>query len=827
VIKFIVVIFSLFCIISVSNAQNNSAAAKIIFAGYIKDSLSGLPLQKVTVLCKNGNLPASNFSTITDSLGFFIFKNLPTGKYNLYVSGIGYQNFSKNFFFEDSSKLNQYSAVIKMFPLTKSLQAVVVVSTKSIIENKPDRIIYNVDKDVTSQSSIATDILRKIPQVTVDVNGNVELLGNPSVRFLINGKPSAVFGNSIADALQSIPAAQIQSIEVMSSPGAKYDASGTGGIINIILKKSKLKGFSGIVNVTAGTRLENGALNLNFKKNKIGISGYFGGTAQLKTVTLSSSDRNSLDTATKNSYYLKQDGNSDFKRFGYRSGLALDWDITDKDNLSFSFSNFSFGNSNKGFSNQYNDERDKFGSIFFSERNIRNADTRFNNSTFEAGVDYRRKLKREKQEISFSYNYSITDNKSAYLQSRKYLGSDSIFAGSSSKNPGKDYLQKITFDYTNPVSKNLLLEMGLATELEKLVSNSDVYTFKQASYQYLYDDKQSYSSAFNRQVLAGYVSGSFTLLKTLDIIAGARLEHTFNKANYTKNPGIKIPDYNNFGPALTVSHVFKNQQTLKFSYAYRLERPEYRDLNPFVNLSDPHNINTGNPYIVPEIGKDFQLGYNQSFGKDNNLNIVLVYTYNSPDIKSFTTFYPTYKVGDSVYTDVNVSMRSNIAAETRWGTNIAVSINAIPKLNIRTNIQLYQRTTKNIYSVPAVISGFEYRSNMNVNYQFNKGLIAEAFGNYNSGLRWQGRRAAFSSYTFALRQQLFKTKGSIGFTAVNAFGKYLSQKSTQIGSGFTGSSLLKIPYRSFGISFMYKFGKIKIREPKEEENYLTKPPVEN
>jgi hypothetical protein len=116
---------------------------------------------------------------------------------------------------------------------------------------------------------------------------------------------------------------------------------------------------------------------------------------------------------------------------------------------------------------------------------------------------------------------------------------------------------------------------------------------------------------------------------------------------------------------------------------------------------------------------------------------------------------------------------------------------------------------------------------MNVNYQFNKGLVAEAFGNYNSGLRWQGRRAAFSSYTIAVRKQLFKNKGSIGFTAVNAFGKYLNQRSTQIGSGFTGSSLLKIPYRSFGISFMYKFGKIKISKPKEEENYLTKPPVEN
>jgi hypothetical protein len=231
--------------------------------------------------------------------------------------------------------------------------------------------------------------------------------------------------------------------------------------------------------------------------------------------------------------------------------------------------------------------------------------------------------------------------------------------------------------------------------------------------------------------------------------------------------------------------------------------------------------------MVPEIGNDFQLGYNKTFGKDNNLNIVLVYTYNSPDIKSYTTFYPSFKVGDSVYTDVNLTRRSNIAAEHRWGLNISGSINAIPKLNLRVNVQLYDRTTKNIYSNPVVISGFEYRCNLNVNYQFNQGLIAEAFGNYNSGLRWQGRRAAFSSYTIALRKQLFKGKGSFGFTAVNAFGKYLTQRSTQEGSGFTGNTVLQIPYRSFGINFMYKFGKIKLSKPKEEENYLTKPPIEN
>jgi ferric enterobactin receptor len=821
--KRLILIAGWFCISIAAKTQDNKAISSITFSGQIKDAVSGSGLGKATVHLKS-TAPLKEYTAMSDSAGFFTIKDIIPKQYLLTIAYVGYTPVSKEFIWADSVHGLLPTKILLMEPVSRTLQNVVVISEKSIIENKPDRIVYNVDKDVTSQGGMATDILRKIPQVTVDINGNVELLGNPSVRFLINGKPSTAFGNSIADALQSIPASQIQSIEVMSSPGAKYDAAGTGGIINIILKKTKAKGFSGVVNITGGTRLENGSLNLNYKKNNLGITGYFSGSSQLKTLTVTHAERNATDTLTKNTYYLKQDGSSDLSRYGYRSGIGIDWDLAAKDNLSFSFGHNHFGNTNIGNTAQFNSAKDKYGNSLSSLSSNRNSDTRFNNYSFEGSVDYRRKLKKEKEELSFSYSYSAAKNNSSYLQSQQYLLTDSLFGGSQSRNPGRDHLSTLSADYTNPLSKNFLLELGVKTEIESLISNSTVYTFSPTPYQFIFDDKQTYSSTFKRQVYAGYISGSFSLFKSLNIIAGARLEHTVNKGTYSKSPGFSIPGYNNFGPALTISRSFKNNQTIKFSYAYRLERPEYRDLNPFVNLSDPHNISTGNPIIKPEIGNDFQLGYNQTFGKDNTLNIVLVYTYNSPDIKSFTTFYPSYKAGDSVYTDVNVTMRSNIAAETRWGINISSSITAISKLNIRANVQLYERTTKNLYSIPPVISGFEYRANLTINYQFEHGLIAEAFGNYNSGLRWQGRRAAFYSYTVAVRQQLFKGKGSFGFTAVNALGKYLVQKSSQSGSGFTGSSVLRIPYRSFGVSFMYKFGKIKISKPKEEENLLTKPP---
>ncbi|HEY6900490.1 MAG TPA: outer membrane beta-barrel protein, partial [Puia sp.] len=133
----------------------------------------------------------------------------------------------------------------------------------------------------------------------------------------------------------------------------------------------------------------------------------------------------------------------------------------------------------------------------------------------------------------------------------------------------------------------------------------------------------------------------------------------------------------------------------------------------------------------------------------------------------------------------------------------------------------------NVFSIPQRISGFEYRWNINANYQFSKGLIVEGFGNYRSGIRWQGRTADFLTYTFALRQQLWGGKGSIGLVAVNAFSNTLKQNSTVEGVGFHTDNRLAIPYRSFGVNFLFKFGKLKISKPKEEDNLLGKPPVEN
>lgn len=816
------VLILLLAMISFAFAQDT--AGKNSLTGKILDAQTKLPLDKAIVRLSS----TTKFfkESLSDTVGNFLFRQLPQGNYTVTIDFLNHQTFKRSLSITGNPSAKSIGVVL-LQSQTDTLQGVTVTGTRAVVENKIDRLVYNVEKDLTSQGGVATDVLRKIPQVTVDASGNVELLGNPSVRFLINGKPSSLFGNSVADALQSIPVSQIQSIEVMTSPGAKYDATGTGGIINIVLKKNKLEGFNGLVNLTGGTRLQNGSVNLSWKRKNVGLNGFFNGSYQYSPQTKNYLSRQSLDTATGNNYMLSQNGTTDFSRSGQRSGIGLDWDITPLQSLSLSVSYDRYGLRNSGTSEQAQAMSNNSGMRIQQELSVRNASTTFDNYSMDLGLDYKKKFKRDKQELSFSYVYSFGTNKAAYNQQQFYQANSQLFAGSRSTNPGKDDLTEIALDYTHPVGENVLLEAGLKSQIENLQSNADVYTLNAASGTEQLDTKQSYQSTFKRQVYAAYASGNFSLLHFLAVQAGLRYEFTKNKGEYSNAKNLVIPDYNNLGPSIILSHKFKTGAVLKGSYAYRLERPQYRDLNPFINLTDPHTIITGNPLVKPEISHDYQLGLNKPIGKQNNINTALYYTRTRPDLKNYTRFYPVYKIGDSLYSNVNVTMRDNIASEARWGLNVSSSFVIASRLTLRNNLQAFNRQTTNPYSLPFVVSGWEYRINGNLMYQISKDWVGEAFGNYNSGVRWQGRTASFSSYTAAIRKSLFNAKGSIGITAVNAFNKYLKQRTEQTGTNFDAVTTRYIPYRSFGINFVYKFGNFKSIKPKTEDDYLTKPPVEN
>lgn len=793
------------------NAQN-TGGGKGKITGKVTDAVSKQPVDYATVsVFKQGS--ASPFNGIsTDPKGTFSLENIAAGDYRITIDFLGYKkHVIEHVIVADGAAVSLGSIAID--PVQNQLKGVDIVAKAPVIENRIDKMVYNAQNDLTAQSGAAIDVLKKVPQVTVDIDGNVELQGNANIRFLINGKPSSIFGASLADALQAIPGSQIKSIEVITSPGAKYDAAGTGGIINIILKDSKVQGINGSVNLTAGTRQENGSFNINARKGNFGVNAFFSGNAQLNTTVLNTNDRSSTDSQG-NITRLFQSGSADSKRSGYQSGLSLNWDITPKDVLTASIGFDHFGNHNNGTTDQRETFTDVLGNPPASILSRRNSDSKFQAYSTDYSLAYKKNFKKEGQTLEALVTSSYSKNTANYFQTQEYTNVVKETTGIRGNNPGHDRETNISVDYTQPINKNFTIEGGVKAVLENLTSTTVTDTLFAGNY--VNNSDQTYGFTYKRNIYAGYFSVSTSLFNSfLDVKAGVRNEFTTTRSNLS---GVVIPDYNTVAPSAVISHKLSATSSLKLSYAYRIERPDYGEINPFYNISDPKNISTGNPNLKPEKSNSFELGYNKSFNSGANIYVGSFYRRSTEDIQQFTTRYDLLTINGKDYANVLLSQRANLGTQETLGGNIFASVPVTKKLNLRTNIFLAQRRNE----APGLdsIKAFQYRFNLNASYQFGGNFMAEAFGNYNSSQRTlQGTRPHFFFYTMAVRKQFWDKKASIGLVANNAFTQYINQESTTRGPGFNQTNIRQLPFRSFGITLSYKFGKLEFSKDKEKEGH--------
>jgi ferric enterobactin receptor len=788
----------------------------IIFSGKVFDKSTNQPLEYATISIINIQSGKTINGCITNARGAFALSDIPFGTYKIDIDFIGYEMNTIDSLSINSNRRFISLGTIFLSPSVNNLQAVTVVANKPIVENKIDKIVYNAANDITSQGGAAIDVLKKVPQVTVDLEGNVELQGNSNIRFLINGKPSSVFGNNLSDALASIPASQIKSIEAVTNPGARYDSQGTGGIINIVLQDNKMQGFNGNLNVSVGTRLENGSANLNIRHNNFGINAFFSGNAQLKSQVPFSMQRLSTDTTTGRITSLFQNGTSNFQRNGFRSGIGFDWNISKNDDLTGSLGYNQFGNQNTSITNQEELVKDLSGNPFSDLFTLRNSDSRTRISSYDYNLEYKKKFNKEGQELDIVFTSSKGQPNTDYTQTQEYSGQSKPYSGSLSSNPGTDNESEFSIDYAHPVTENFIVETGAKTEFQRLHSIADVSVYVPLSDQFVSDPLQSYDLRYNMSVYAGYVSTTFKLFHYLDIKSGLRYEYTDVRID---NPNTVIPSYGTLVPSVVFSHNYSTNRSLKLSYSKRIERPEYREVNPFINLSDPHNISTGNPYLKPEIGNNFELGFNSGSKKGGNLYVALIERVNTSDKKNLTTFYPTYLIGDSTYNNVSVSVPVNIGEEYNSGIIASASYPVTTRLNLRGNLMLTHRYQVTHLSTGNINTGFRTRFNVNVTYQLPKDLVLELFINYNSAAKTlQGKSPQFFIYNFALRKLFLNKKASVGFTTTNPFNKYVKQLSTTSTVNSESTSTRNMLLRSFGVSVTYKFGKLEFSKKREEND---------
>ncbi len=804
----------------IAQAQNEPQLnGKATISGTVKDSVTGHTLEYATISLLDESTGKTITGTTTSATGQFSLEKIPAGQYTLIAEFIGYAPVKLPSL---SLSANQKLSVknILLFKHAVELAGVTITARARLIENKIDKLVYNAEKDLTAQGGVATDILKKVPQVSVDVDGNVELSGTSSIRFLINGKPSTAFGASINDVLQSIPASQIKSIEVITNPGAKYDAQGLGGIINIILKENNARGINGNLSLTGGTRTENGSFNFNARKDNFGMHAFISGNTRPSFTTPAQSLRTSVDSATGNKSYLSSNGSSVVKRQGMESGIGFDWTLKKKNSFTGSFNYNLFENSGRGSYDQSFQLVNPADSMLSTSRYTSNTDNhnRFQNT--DLSFNYKRKFDKEDRELEFSINSSAENSTGRNNNGQVLYPSDSLYYGIQAVNPGRQHETQLTLDYAEPITEKIIFGAGAKTTFLDIASSSTVDKLDATSGKYQYNSSLSNYLNYHQKVYAGYAEITFPVGHLFDVKAGSRFERTENQSYYSNaqhqagNNG-----YNTVVPSVFLSRKFgeEGSQVIKLSYSKRINRPDYGDLNPYINTSDPKNITAGNPYLLPEIGQRYELSYSREFPRLGSFMLSAFYRNNGQDIQPYIKYYPVLQVGDSVYNNVAVSTRENIGTEKNIGINFFTNIHASGKLDLRSNTFVYYRHIINALDAGGNRSSVNYRININASYQFTPLLAAEFFGNFNSARNEvQGKYPSFTTYSMAIRKIFANKKASIALTTNNPFNEYVNQRVELYGPGFTQSSLRKIPFRSFGLNFTWKFGKLAFKKESSE-----------
>jgi len=778
-----------------ANAQfGMGGAAKPSVTGRVSitvlDSLTKKPIDYATISLISIKTTKSVNGGVTDEKGKLTIQNIAPDAYKLMIGFMGYK--TKTVLVTTTPSKPDFNLGNVVISSTENnLADVQVVGTKAVIENKIDRMVYNAEADGTNAGGDATDVMRKVPMLSVDMNGNVQLRGG-AVRVLINGKPSGTMASSVADALKMIPAEQIKTVEVITSPSAKYDAEGSGGIINIITKKSNAQGVSGTVNASVGTRQNNGSFNLTAKTGRLSVNTNLGTNlayAQKSRVVIL--NQTTLNNGSLNS--VSQDGYSKWGRQGYNGSFGMDYDFNAYNNLSTTVKMNSFSNGGPGESNYIING--------LSATNISDMDMTFRN--LDWNVDYRKTSKKEGEEFSVSAQLSSGRTPTSFSNILTSAAFPNGFQ-TISNNTGKNNEYTFQTDYTYPFSKATVLEIGAKAILRDIKSQFD---------------NAAQDFEYNQDVASLYGVISFDLTKKLKFKGGLRGEYTQIDFN-TQNSGLQKNDYLNLFPSAIISQTLKGSTTLKLSYNRRLQRPGQSYLNPFRNESDQFNIMQGNPQLNPELSDNFELGYS-TYIKGSIINASVFYRRTGGVIESSISPISENGVNKTYTSYINVG-----TAQT-YGANVFASYNPKPKWTLMSNVGL------NTYEVNNSLTNVSTGTFLNYNifarsaYGFGKGYNFELFGVVNSPRRtYQGKTDAMVFYGASMKKEILKKKGSIGINTLNPFTRDLHIQTVNNSVTATGtvfqSQNIYYPLRSFGVNFSYSFGKLKFTEKKKIKNDDTK-----
>lgn len=802
--RFLITAFLLFLIFGVALAQfppRPGASQSVIVKGTIKgmliDSVTNQPLAYASVVLA---LPGGKLldGQITDEKGMFRFKEVNTSTYMVRASFIGYEDKIINSVTTTPQKPDLDLGRLLISPSGINLDEIIVTEEAPIVENRIDKIVYNADKDLTNIGGDGTDVLRKVPLLSVDLEGNVSLRGNNNVRIFINGKPSSMFAGNVADALKSLPADQIKSVEVITSPTAKYDAEGSTGIINIVLKKAQMQGLTGSVNASVGTRANNLDLSLAVASGRFGFNTNLGSRfTWMRPGTNSFSRYDDLPGDLERSLIQEGDNRSAWRGLNGSIGAFYDFNAYNSINSTVRLNGFQLlrnGTTNATFEDP---------SLQIAQQYSRYNDDSSLGSGFDWSTDYKKTFP-NKKDMEWSLGYQLSGRQSLESTLIDQSGDPLLIIQQDNDNNGLNLEHIAQTDLILPLGNGIKLETGLKATLRRLKSTFDYNNFDPNSGQYVRDSLTSGAFHYDQDVGAAYVSLQYNINSKYDIIAGVRYEYTTLSGDPANGePGFG-QQYGNLLPSIIVARKFGAFTNLKFSYNQRLQRPGLRYVNPYQQLNDPRNITVGNPELLPELANQFEISYG-SFVNGSAFNVAVYYRYTSDIIEQFLI---VDDLGISRNTFNNIGQNEAIGANL-FGTTAIFK----KKLTIRGSIDV------NTYASSGTVNGsslsnsdINWRSFLNFNYDFGKGYKADLFGMFRSHqTTLQGRIPSFWIYSFAFQKEISK-KLSFGLVIIEPFNLNKNFRTNLVGETFRQEANFSVPFQSFGVNVRYAFGKMDTRQ---------------
>ncbi len=790
--KKLLLVFSLVTVTTIALAfQTQSPQIK----GVVVDGVSKQPIAAATIGAFLEGTSTAVRESASAANGEFQITNLTTGKYDLLIQFLGYETAILNGISVQTTLVNLDT--IRLNPISTQIGEVVVTGQKPLIENKIDRLVYNAEQDVTSIGGNAADVLRKVPMISVDVDGNVSLRGDSQVKILINGKPSGAMNNQVGEALKMIPADQISSVEVITSPSAKYDGEGASGIINIITKKKLTTGVNGSLTAGIGTRQNSTNLNLNSRTGRLGVVANAGANWMWPQITETSFIQEDLSGNT----LLSQLAENRTTRTGGRGTLGVDYDWNPKNlfNTTFNFNKFDMNYD--GSSNTFL----PMANAPMKSETVQK--TGMDGFDWSAGYTY--KFDREKQELSlasqFSRSNSNTDYSTLYLQQAQ----QDEWGTNSGIN------DELTFmaDYSHPLSKAATLEIGGKAILRDI--ESDVAIRQLQGGQQILNQQRSYLFQYDQDVISAYGSLNWMLNPTWQLMGGLRAEQTIIKGSTPAQQINFENDYLSLLPNVVLSKTIGRMSSIKWSYNQRIQRPSMFYLNPFRNTSDPINQSQGNPSLSPETAHNFEMAYS-TFHKGLVLSTSLYYRITDDIIESIFTNIPNDQGGNQ---PIVLQTFDNIGTQKSVGTNIFASYSPLRNLKLSSNVNLYSyevQPSSRIDDNLSTKSGktyLMYRVFANASYTILPGFIAETFAIVNAPRRtFQGTSPHFSMWSLGVKKEILNKQATIGITILDPFKEVKTFDTEVYTANYTQRSSFAVPFRSFGLNFSWNFGKLNMKD---------------